>query len=94
MFAIRLVRAKSEWEAARVREGSWNDDPDKLRCAARVASNAEWKMQDPQLPQSIWYHTEARAVGFRVVRPLVAPTDQEKAEKWEKSEPLQKDPEE
>ncbi len=26
-------------------------------------------MRDPQLPQSIWWHTEAIFVGFRVVRP-------------------------
>ena len=27
-------------------------------------------MQDPQIPQSIWYLTDANFVGFRVVRPL------------------------
>ena len=30
-------------------------------------------MQDPQLPQSIWYHTDALHVGFRLVRPLKIP---------------------
>ena len=39
-------------------------------CAARVASSPDWKSQDPQLPQSIWYFTDADFVGFRVVRPL------------------------
>ena len=41
-----------------------------LRSAARDFSKPEWKIQDPQLPKSRWYHTDARFVGFRVVRPL------------------------
>ncbi len=53
-----------------VRGGSWDDDADKLRAAARVKSDKEWSVQDPQRPQSIWWHTDARFVGFRVVRPL------------------------
>ncbi len=52
------------------RGGSWDDDPDKLRSAARVASNLEWSVQDPQRPQSIWWHTDATFVGFRIVRPV------------------------
>ena len=32
------------------------------------ASNLEWSVQDPQRPQSIWWHTDATFVGFRVVR--------------------------
>ncbi len=51
-----------------VRGGSWDDDPEKLRSAGRVASNLEWSVQDPQRPQSIWWHTDATFVGFRVVR--------------------------
>lgn len=53
-----------------VRGGSWDDDAEKLRSAARVASNLEWSVQDPQRPQSIWWHTDATFVGFRVVRAL------------------------
>ena len=30
-------------------------------------------MQDPQIPQSVWYHTDAQFIGFRLVRPLVEP---------------------
>jgi len=32
-------------------------------------------MQDPQLPQSIWYHTDALFVGFRIIRPLKVPAE-------------------
>jgi formylglycine-generating enzyme required for sulfatase activity len=52
------------------RGGNWDADPDKLRSASRLASNPEWSVQDPQRPQSIWWHTDATFVGFRVVRPL------------------------
>jgi len=57
-----------------VRGGSWDDDPDMLRCAARRGSNKDWKMQDPQIPQSIWYLTDGDFLGFRVVRPLDEPS--------------------
>ncbi|MGE3821650.1 MAG: formylglycine-generating enzyme family protein [Isosphaeraceae bacterium] len=53
------------------RGGSWDDDADRLRAAARTSSNPEWSVQDPQRPQSIWWHTDATFVGFRLVRPLV-----------------------
>ncbi len=61
-----------------VRGGSWDDDPEKLRSAARVFSDKSWKKQDPQLPQSIWYFTDALGVGFRIVRPLRVPSEEER----------------
>jgi formylglycine-generating enzyme required for sulfatase activity len=75
-----------------VRGGGWDDDPEMLRSAARKASDPDWKKQDPQTPRSIWYHTDARSVGFRVVRPLVEPSAEERAQKWDKTEPPQIDP--
>ena len=66
-----------------VRGGSWDDDPEKLRSAARRRSRRGWQAQDPQLPKSIWYHTDAPFVGFRVVRPLVVPSAEEQAKYWE-----------
>jgi formylglycine-generating enzyme required for sulfatase activity len=65
-----------------VRGGSWDDDPPGLRSSARKGSTKDWKMQDPQFPQSIWYFTDAQFVGFRVVRPLRAPTAAEEAAYW------------
>lgn len=64
-----------------VRGGSWYDYKEQLRSAARMASTNDWKMQDPQQPQSIWWHTDALFVGFRVVRPLEEPTEEEKLAK-------------
>ncbi|MGV3484979.1 MAG: formylglycine-generating enzyme family protein [Planctomycetaceae bacterium] len=75
-----------------VRGGGWDDDSDMLRSAAREGSSEEWKQQDPQLPQSIWYFTDALGVGFRVVRPLVEPSEADKNVKWEKCDPPQLDP--
>ena len=77
-----------------VRGGGWDDPADMLRSAVREGSNEEWKQQDPQLPQSIWYFTDAMGVGLRVVRPFMEPDDEMRASKWNKSEPPQKDPEE
>ncbi|NNJ26463.1 Hercynine oxygenase [Planctomycetes bacterium LzC2] len=63
-----------------VRGGSWYDTPEYLRSAARMPSTNDWKMQDPQIPQSIWWMTDSIFVGFRVVRPLTEPTEEEKLE--------------
>ena len=60
-----------------VRGGSWDDEPPALRSAARRSSEKIWKQQDPQIPQSVWYLTDATFVGFRVVRPLRTPTPEE-----------------
>jgi formylglycine-generating enzyme required for sulfatase activity len=60
-----------------VRGGSWRDGAAVLRSAARRHSGAKWSAQDPQVPQSIWWHTDADFVGFRVVRPLRKPTAEE-----------------
>jgi formylglycine-generating enzyme required for sulfatase activity len=66
-----------------VRGGSWDDDLDAHRSAARITSTPDWKEQDPQFPQSIWYHTDAVFVGLRVVRPLREPTAEEKKKIWD-----------
>ena len=58
------------------RGGSWDDDPEKCRSAAQIASTPDWKSQDPQIPQSIWYFTDAWHVGFRIIRPLTVPSDE------------------
>ena len=65
-----------------VRGGSWNDHPEALTCTARTASSADWKQQDPQLPKSIWYMTDAQWLGFRLVRPSVLPTAEEMYRYW------------
>jgi formylglycine-generating enzyme required for sulfatase activity len=65
-----------------VRGGSWNDKADMLRCSSRVASDPSWKQQDPQLPKSIWYMTDAQWLGFRLVRPVKVPSADEMYRYW------------
>jgi len=65
-----------------VRGGSWMDAPKRLRSAARRPSTKKWKMRDPQIPKSKWWHTDAPFVGFRVVRPVKTPTEEEQRKYW------------
>ena len=65
-----------------VRGGAWSDAADKLRCGARLGSDPSWKMQDPQLPKSIWYHTDAQFLGFRLMRPLKVPSAEQMYKYW------------
>jgi formylglycine-generating enzyme required for sulfatase activity len=65
-----------------VRGGSWNDPETRVGCTIRVPSDASWKKQDPQLPKSIWYMTDAQWLGFRLVRPATLPTVEEMYRAW------------
>lgn len=60
-----------------VRGGSWDDDPEHLRSAARTESSMDWKRRDPQLPKSFWWNTDSPFVGFRIVRPAKKMTQEE-----------------
>jgi len=74
-FAVPKDQMKTYPRVAR--GGSWDDDAPALRSAARRASSKDWSTQDPQIPQSIWWHTDATFVGFRLVRPLRLPSEEE-----------------
>lgn len=65
-----------------VRGGSWKNSHYRLRSASRQGSSKQWKKQDPQIPRSKWWHTDAQFVGFRVVRPYLTPTIEEQNEYW------------
>ena len=65
-----------------VRGGSWKNSHYRLRSASRQASSKQWKKQDPQIPRSKWWHTDAQFVGFRVVRPYKTPTIEEQNDYW------------
>jgi formylglycine-generating enzyme required for sulfatase activity len=64
------------------RGGSWDDEPAALRSAVRRGSSAAWKQQDPQLPKSIWYLTDAQFLGFRIIRPLNIPKEAQDLRKY------------
>ena len=65
-----------------VKGGSYYDDPEQLRSAARTKSSMNWKKRDPQIPKSFWWNTDSPFVGFRVVRPYNQPSPEELADFW------------
>ena len=65
-----------------VRGGSYDDDAEYLRSAARLGSNENWKMRDPQFPKSKWWNTDAPFVGFRIVRVPNPPKATEYIKYW------------
>ena len=64
------------------RGGSWDSDPAETRSAARLGSDKMWKKEDPQIPKSVWYHTDGQHVGFRIVRPAKIPSAEEMHRYW------------
>jgi formylglycine-generating enzyme required for sulfatase activity len=65
------------WYPRSVKGGSYQDDAGELRSAARLKSNPDWNRRDPQIPRSRWWNADAPFVGFRIVRPVLQPTDEE-----------------
>ena len=65
------------------RGGHWDDEEmTMLRSGARRFSDKVWKQQDPQLPKSIWFHTDAQFLGLRIIRPLKVPPPEELLNVW------------
>ena len=51
-----------------VRGGNYTSDAADVRVAARFATHTdEWLRTDPQQPKSIWWYTDIKGIGFRVV---------------------------
>ena len=51
-----------------VRGGAYNSDAAELRCAARGHTDHDtWLRTDPQNPKSIWWYSDIKGIGFRVV---------------------------
>lgn len=71
------VLEPNELYANVVRGGSFLSSPIDARSASRMPSDPAWKQIDPQMPKSNWWFPEAPFIGFRVVRPLVQPSEEE-----------------
>ena len=55
----------TEWV---VRGGNYASDAADLRCAARSFTKHDaWMKTDPQQPKSIWWYSDIRGIGFRIV---------------------------
>ena len=51
-----------------VRGGCYSDDASKLRSAARAHTDHDaWLRTDPQKPKSIWWYSDVKGIGFRIV---------------------------
>lgn len=55
----------TEWV---IRGGNYTSDAADLRCAARnYTQHDAWLKTDPQQPKSIWWYSDIRGIGFRLV---------------------------
>jgi sulfatase modifying factor 1 len=51
-----------------IRGGAYDSDAIELRSANRDQTKTErWLVTDPQMPKSIWWYSDSKNVGFRVV---------------------------
>jgi formylglycine-generating enzyme required for sulfatase activity len=57
--------------------GNYQDAAEDVRPAGRLKSSLEWNNRDPQIPRSRWWNADAPFVGFRVVRPVKQPAENE-----------------
>lgn len=86
--AIDAVKWPETSSPCVVRGGSWEMDPEDLRCSARLASDDElWKDSDPNFPRSPWWFTDdpARGVGFRLFRSYETLDKETLSKFWETS---------
>jgi formylglycine-generating enzyme required for sulfatase activity len=60
-----IVKEGTEWV---VRGGDYSSDAADVRSAARNCTKHDaWLKTDPQQPKSIWWYSDIRGIGFRVV---------------------------
>lgn len=57
--------------------GNFADPATELRSASRLKSNLDWNRRDPQIPRSRWWNADAPFIGFRIVRPLKQPSEED-----------------
>jgi len=58
----------TEGEEWVVRGGQYSSDASDLRCAARSHTfHDNWIKTDPQQPKSIWWYSDIKGIGFRIV---------------------------
>ena len=60
-----LIMEGEEWV---VRGGNYTSDAADVRCSTRDHTQHEaWLKTDPQQPKSIWWYSDIKGIGFRVV---------------------------
>ena len=64
----KIITSLSDKEATNIINNLMADDAADLRSAARGQTEHDaWLKTDPQDPKSIWWYSDIRSVGFRVV---------------------------
>ena len=93
-FKGKSVSAKEAFSAPTkvfpraLRGGSWELEAEDCRSAARIASDEEWRDEDPNYPQSPWWYTTSPGLGsgMRIIRPLHKPTSAKEREVYWKAD--------
>lgn len=80
--AINPLFIPDELYPRAARGGAYTDSAEAASCLNRRASSPRWKMNDPQLPKSLWWHTNAPFIGFRIVKPKNQPDSVEEMERY------------
>ena len=65
------------------RGGSWDDDAIDLTSTKRSFSGFYLQKNDPQIPKSFWWYTDASFIGFRLVSPVNQPSEEELKKFWQ-----------
>lgn len=78
------VRLPTTKHPRTVKGGTYKDEAKDLRSASRLESDPVWNRRDPQIPKSRWWNADAPFIGFRIVRPVKQPS-QEEAESFFKT---------
>ncbi len=65
------------------RGGSWNDDVVNISSTKRNDSGFYLQKNDPQIPKSFWWYTDASYIGFRLVSPYKQPTESDIKKFWQ-----------
>lgn len=61
-------KGPSEGDEYVVRGGSYDSDAADVRCSSRGHTNHDaWLTTDPQNPKSIWWYSDIKGIGFRIV---------------------------
>lgn len=81
--------AKNPWNIPRklhprvYRGGSYDDDSVDVSSIKRGVSGLYLQKNDPQIPKSFWWYTDAAFIGFRIVSPVKQPDEKEVKKFWQ-----------
>ena len=84
--ALEAIKSIETADPRVVRGGSWEMEPEDVRCASRLFSvDEDWKIEDPNIPLSPWWFTSdpARGVGMRLFRSWKPLTQEQLNKFWE-----------